>query len=159
LVRATPSLIMQVEFNVRRQRLTHAIAFGLREPGIVMLAGSSFPAMDTPMPRLDSVLNLLLFCFEPSTIRARIKKRVVNDLRARTNFVRRFKPVRVVRSCVEKISLSFFPKLWSTSPYPDSVRGAAASSRTRGGMRWTRMMSRDERHSFADGKVVWSWRP
>jgi hypothetical protein len=55
--------------------------------------------------------------------------------------------------------LSFFPKLWSNSPHPDSVRGADASSRTRGGMRWTRMMSRDERHSLADGEAVWSRRP
>jgi len=26
-------------------------------------------------------------------------------------------------------------------------------------MRWTRIVSPDERHSFADGEAVWSWRP
>ena len=48
----------------------------------------------------------------------------------------------------KKNLLSFFQKLWFISPHPDSVRGADASSRTRGGMRWTRRVSRDERHSI-----------
>src|SRR5215813_9179786 len=48
----------------------------------------------------------------------------------------------------KKNLLSFFQKLWFISPHPDSVRGADASSRTRGGMRWTWRVSRDERHSI-----------
>jgi len=37
-------------------------------------------------------------------------------------------------------------------------QGALRTSRTRGGMRWTRRCARDERRAVADGEVVWSWR-
>ena len=39
------------------------------------------------------------------------------------------------------------------------TRGALRTSRTRGGMRWTRIACEDERKMIADGEVVWSWRP
>jgi hypothetical protein len=45
------------------------------------------------------------------------------------------------------------------SARPASTQGAYASSRTRGGMQWTRVASQDERHQRADGQGVWSWRP
>ena len=41
---------------------------------------------------------------------------------------------------------------------PASARGAYASSRTWGGMRWTRWC-RKTSDASADGEVVWSWRP
>jgi hypothetical protein len=40
---------------------------------------------------------------------------------------------------------------------PDE-RGGSRSSRTRGGMRWTRSL-RQTSASVADGEAVWSWRP
>src|SRR5258708_23339952 len=39
------------------------------------------------------------------------------------------------------------------------MRGALRTSRTRGGMRWTRRLRKDERKLLADGEVVWFWRP
>ena len=45
-----------------------------------------------------------------------------------------------------------------SSRCPASARGAYASSRTWGGMRWTRMR-RKTSGANADGEVVWSWRP
>src|SRR4029077_9581388 len=47
--------------------------------------------------------------------------------------------------------------LWLRASHP--LRGALRTSRTRGGMRWTRMCATDERALSADGEVVWSWRP
>src|SRR5216683_145793 len=38
------------------------------------------------------------------------------------------------------------------------MRGALRTSRTRGGVRWTRRLRNDERKAVADGEVVWSWR-
>ena len=46
--------------------------------------------------------------------------------------------------------------LWSSRPA--SVRGADASSRTRGGMRWTRGWC-ETSIVGADGEIVWSWPP
>jgi hypothetical protein len=40
---------------------------------------------------------------------------------------------------------------------PPDERGVSRSSRTRGGMRWTRM-ALETRAPDADGEVVWSWR-
>jgi hypothetical protein len=42
------------------------------------------------------------------------------------------------------------------SPIPSLRRGGSRSSRTRGGMRWTRAVSKDVRCD-ADGEVVWFW--
>jgi hypothetical protein len=41
---------------------------------------------------------------------------------------------------------------------PASARGAYASSRTWGGMRWT-LWRRKTSGAIADGEIVWSWRP
>ena len=45
-----------------------------------------------------------------------------------------------------------------SSRRPASARGAYASSRTWGGMRWT-LWRRKTSGANADGEVVWSWRP
>jgi hypothetical protein len=45
--------------------------------------------------------------------------------------------------------------VWRVSP---DERGGSRSSRTRGGMRWTRKL-RLTSVADADGEVVWSWRP
>src|ERR1700738_3096075 len=39
------------------------------------------------------------------------------------------------------------------------MRGALRTSRTRGEMRWTRRLRKDERKVLAEGEVVWCWRP
>jgi hypothetical protein len=50
------------------------------------------------------------------------------------------RPARIQKFLFAKIINYAIPN------HPDSARGADASSRTRGGMRWTSLMSRDERH-------------
>ena len=64
-----------------------------------------------------------------------------NRLRPKTNFLSGFKLIGVSSPG------PFFPKIgnYGTLRHPASTRGAYASSRTRGGMQWTRMASQDER--------------
>jgi hypothetical protein len=55
-----------------------------------------------------------------------------------------------------KISVSFLPKSMVCSRIPTRIEGRIAIVTTReAGMRWTRMMSHDERYR-ADGESVWS---
>jgi hypothetical protein len=81
-----------------------------------------------------------------------------NRLRPNSNFVNRFKLIWVVGSPRTNIFTFGKSEIMFSSRGPASARGAYASSRTWGGMRWTRWC-RETSDANADGEVVWSWRP
>jgi hypothetical protein len=71
--------------------------------------------------------------------------------------------IRVIRSHVKprlKKYISFvFQKSMVLFARPASMRGANASSRTWGGMRWTRVVSQDGRCGARTSEIAWSWPP
>jgi hypothetical protein len=73
--------------------------------------------------------------------------------------ISRFQNYCVCPDLVAKIFAVLFFGNHVSLPHPASVRGADASSRTRGGMRWTRAASVRRMMFAADGRAVWSWRP
>ena len=72
-------------------------------------------------------------------------------------FARRTEQIGLVQPSHEKYFSFRFSEIVIYSPRSAPTRGAYASSRTWGGMRWTGMC-RETSGPFADGEVVWSWR-
>ena len=87
------------------------------------------------------------------------KKRISNARRlaeSEPNFSKHFNLILSVQSWLKKFSTLPVAQIISTSPRVSShKRGGSRSSRTRGGMRWTRMVLLT-RVLDADGEVVWS---
>ena len=67
------------------------------------------------------------------------------------------KSLKPVQSSSKKYSASRATQITSITPRISSTQGALATSRTRGEMRWTRMVQLTLA-PVADGEVVWSWR-
>ncbi len=65
-------------------------------------------------------------------------------------------PVVLIRR--NPLGLPKTPNQWLLSARPAPLEGRSRSSRTWGGMRWTRQL-RKTSVAKADGEVVWSWRP
>jgi hypothetical protein len=87
-----------------------------------------------------------------------------SELRVKSNFLNRFKPIPPVQSSAKKYSASALPQIKFISiavPPPHEGRFAIVTD-VGGGMRWTQGA---ERQSLArtsgglgDGEIVWSWR-
>jgi hypothetical protein len=87
-----------------------------------------------------------------------------NQMRGKTNFASRFKPIPQSSPPAKNISLSFFPKLMFPADVPRSRRGALRGRHER----WARdavdvselqrAIRAPTNNSDADGKAVWSWR-
>jgi hypothetical protein len=75
----------------------------------------------------------------------------------RGNLLRRFNVICPVQSHLKKYSDSILTQITSiTLAVPSHLRGVSRSSRTRGGMRWTRAALLTRCAWLADGEVVWS---
>jgi hypothetical protein len=74
------------------------------------------------------------------------------------NFLKPSKPIGPSSSLLEKNRFCFSKFCDLLSPSRLSRRGVSRSSRTLGGMRWTRRSVR-RALAVADGEAVWFWRP
>ena len=83
---------------------------------------------------------------------------VNNPVRVRSDLASCVNGLVRSRAARKNISLSFLRKLRFNGLIPPRCRGTYASSRTWGGMRWTRSC-RKTCGIGADGEIVWSWRP